>query len=222
VIHRICRLGMINAYLVHEDDGLTLIDTLIFRSAGAILAAAGTIGRPIVRIAITHAHWDHTGSIDALHGLLPEAELSTSARDAKLLRRDRSPDPGEQPQKRFRGPMARVRTAPTRLLHDGDTVGSLQVVAAPGHSPGQVAFLDPRDRTLYCGDAYTNIGGLATTARPGSWYFGSPALVSWDRPTALRSAQTLRDLDPARLAPGHGKVVESPGAAMDAAIARGV
>jgi hypothetical protein len=30
----------------------------------------------------------------------------------------------------------------------------------------------------------------------------------------------LRALDPARLAPGHGKVVENPVAAMDRAIAR--
>jgi hypothetical protein len=31
----------------------------------------------------------------------------------------------------------------------------------------------------------------------------------------------MRALDPARLAPGHGKVVEAPAAAMDRAIARG-
>ena len=31
----------------------------------------------------------------------------------------------------------------------------------------------------------------------------------------------LRALDPTRLAPGHGQVVEAPGAAMDRAIARG-
>ena len=41
------------------------------------------------------------------------------------------------------------------------------------------------------------------------------------QPTALATARALRTLDPARLAPGHGKVVEAPGAAMDRAIARG-
>ena len=41
------------------------------------------------------------------------------------------------------------------------------------------------------------------------------------RPTALETARALRALEPARLAPGHGKVVEAPLAAMDAAIARG-
>ena len=51
--------------------------------------------------------------------------------------------------------------------------------------------------------------------------FPLPALATWDRPTALESARALRELDPARLAPGHGKVVDSPGPAMDAAIAKG-
>jgi glyoxylase-like metal-dependent hydrolase (beta-lactamase superfamily II) len=45
--------------------------------------------------------------------------------------------------------------------------------------------------------------------------------ATWHRPTALESAKELRKLDPARLAPGHGKIIESPGAAMDKAIARG-
>jgi glyoxylase-like metal-dependent hydrolase (beta-lactamase superfamily II) len=45
-------------------------------------------------------------------------------------------------------------------------------------------------------------------------------MATWHRPTALETAKALRKLDPKRLAPGHGKVVESPAAAMDAAIAK--
>jgi glyoxylase-like metal-dependent hydrolase (beta-lactamase superfamily II) len=43
---------------------------------------------------------------------------------------------------------------------------------------------------------------------------------TWDRPTVLESARALRALEPARLAPGHGRVLESPATAMDAAIRR--
>jgi glyoxylase-like metal-dependent hydrolase (beta-lactamase superfamily II) len=46
-------------------------------------------------------------------------------------------------------------------------------------------------------------------------------MATWHKPTALESAKALRKLDPARLAPGHGKIVENPGAQMDAAVARG-
>ncbi len=44
-------------------------------------------------------------------------------------------------------------------------MGSLEVVPAPGHTPGQVALLDTRDRTLLCADAYSTLGGVATTAK---------------------------------------------------------
>jgi glyoxylase-like metal-dependent hydrolase (beta-lactamase superfamily II) len=45
-------------------------------------------------------------------------------------------------------------------------------------------------------------------------------MATWHRPTALETAKALRAMDPARLAPGHGKVVESPAAEMDRAIAK--
>jgi glyoxylase-like metal-dependent hydrolase (beta-lactamase superfamily II) len=218
-VNRIARFGLVNAYLVAEDDGFTLVDTTLPRSAGRILAAAAALGAPIRRIALTHAHQDHIGSLDALAQELPGVEVLISTRDARLLAKDMSLDPGE-PQSKLRGGYTGAATRPTRLLEPGDRVGSLEVVAAPGHTPGQVAFLDPRDRTLYCGDAYSTLGGVATTAKPNP-RFPLPALATWDRPTALASARALRALDPARLAPGHGKVVEQPGDAMDAAIARG-
>ena len=214
---RLTRLRAVNAFLVVEDDGLTLVDTMIPGSRDGILEAARGLGAPIVRIALTHAHGDHVGSLDALAEALPQAEVSISARDARLLGGDRTLDPGEPPSK-LRG-YPTTRSKPGRELQAGDRVGSLEVVASPGHTPGHVAFLDTRDRTLIAGDAYSTLGGVATSARINP-RFPLPALATWDRPTALRSAQALRALEAARLAVGHGGVIEDPGAAMDAAIAR--
>jgi glyoxylase-like metal-dependent hydrolase (beta-lactamase superfamily II) len=216
-VHRVAFLGLVNAYLVEEDDGFTLVDTMLPRCAGRILKAAG--GREIKRIVLTHAHQDHIGSLDALAAKLPGVEVLISGRDARLLAKDMSLDPGEEKGK-LRGGYTGAKTRPTRTVEPGERVGSLEVVAAPGHTPGQVALLDTRDRTLYCGDAYATIGGVATTAKT-YLRFPLPANATWHHPTALESAKALRALDPARLAPGHGKVVESPGAAMDTAIARG-
>src|SRR5688572_14093654 len=219
-INRIAQFGFVNAYLVQEDDGLTLVDTLARGGHKRILAAAATLGAPIVRIALTHAHGDHIGSLDKLAAALPGVEVLISGRDARLLRKDKTLDPDE-PQSKLKGSFPGAQTAPTATFSAGDRVGSLEVHAAPGHTPGQVAFLDPRDGTLYCADAYSTLGGVATTAKPNP-RFPLPALATWHRPTALESAKAMRALDPQRLAPGHGKVVESPGAAMDRAIARGV
>jgi glyoxylase-like metal-dependent hydrolase (beta-lactamase superfamily II) len=215
---RLTRLGAVNAFLVVEDDGLTLVDTMLPRSQDGILAAARELDAPIVRIVLTHAHGDHVGSLDALAAALPQAEVSISARDARLLAGDTSLDPGE-PQSKLRGGFPKVATRPGRTLQAGDRVGSLEVVASPGHTPGHIALLDTRDRTLIAGDAYSTLGGVATTAKVNP-RFPLPAIATWDRPTALRSARELRALDPVRLAVGHGSVVAGPGAAMDAAIAK--
>src|SRR3954451_23081159 len=216
-ITRVSRFGFVNAYLVDEEDGLTLIDTMLPKSGKVVLAKAEELGRPIVRIALTHAHGDHIGSLDELAAQIPDAEVSISVRDARLLAGDKTLDPGE-PEDKLRGSYPGAKTRPGRTLVPGDRVGSLEVIAAPGHTPGHVSFMDTRDRTLYCGDAFTTIGGVATTAKM-NLRFPFATLATWHRPTELDTARALRKLDPARLAPGHGKVVEAPGAEMDRAIA---
>lgn len=211
-LYCLTRYGLINLYLVVEDDGLTVVDTAVPGTETQIIEAAKQLGKPVRRILLTHAHSDHVGSLDALHTHYPEAEVIISARDARLLAGDMSLDEHE-PQVKLRGGFPDVRTRPTRLLEEGDAVGSLRAVASPGHTPGHLAFFDVRDGTLIAGDALQTQGGLAVAGQLRV-LFPLPALATWHAPTALVSARTLTALNPRRLAVGHGPVLEGPAEAM--------
>ena len=215
---RISRLGFVNAYLVREDDGFTVVDTMIPGSAKRIVREAERQGAPIARIALTHAHGDHIGSLDDLAGMVPDAEVVISERDRPFLDKDMTLRPGE-PEDKLRGGYPGAKTSPGRVVNGGDRIGSLEVVSAPGHTPGHIALLDTRDQTLLCGDAYSTLGGMSTTAKINP-RFPLPPMATGPRPTELEIAPLQRGLEPARLAPGHGRVVESPLEQMDAAIAR--
>lgn len=208
--------GFVNAFLVREEDGFTLVDTTMARGAGKILRSARDGGLPIARIALTHGHGDHLGGLDALVRELPDAEVIVSARDARLMEKDLSLDPGE-PQTPIRGDLRGCATRPTRTVVEGDRIGSLEVVASPGHTPGHVAFLDSRDRSLIAGDVFTAYGRVAVS---NHFYLRFPlaAMATFDKSQDAESARALRALDPKLLAVGHGPATPNPAAAMDRAI----
>jgi glyoxylase-like metal-dependent hydrolase (beta-lactamase superfamily II) len=215
-LFQLTQLGAINCYLVREDDGFTLIDAAMSGQAQAIMQAAQKLGLPIARIVLTHAHVDHVGSLDALHEALPDVPVIISERDARFLSGDKSLDPNE-PQVPLRGGYPICKTKPTRLLHEGDRVGSLEAIATPGHTPGHLSFLDTRDRTVIAGDAFQTLGGVAVS---GTFkiLFPLPAMATWHKGLALESARKLLALQPSALTVGHGRILRNPQTAMERAI----
>lgn len=213
---QLTRLRFFNCFLVREEDGLTLIDTGIPGSEQGILVAAAAIGLPIVRIALTHAHGDHAGSLDELCQLLPDAEVLMASRTADFLQGSVSLMPDE-PQAPLRGSFYSRHTRPTRTFAPDDHIGSLRAVASPGHTPDHIAFYDERDGTLIAGDAFQTAAGIAV-AGVRRWLFPFPAMATWHPPTALQSARNLAALQPIRIAVGHGRVLENPGSAITAAV----
>ncbi len=213
---QLTRLWAFNSYLVREEDGLTAVDTNMAGNGKAILQAAQAIGLPVTRITLTHAHGDHAGSLDELHKLLPDAEVALTPRTAAFLKGQLELQANE-PQAKLRGSFVKRTTQATRRLQPGDKVGSLRVLAAAGHTPDHIAFFDERDGTLMAGDAFQTQAGIAV-AGVTRWLFPFPAMATWHLPTALETAIALRALKPARLAVGHGQVLENPLAQMDEAI----
>lgn len=205
-----------NCYLVQEDDGLTLVDSTTASPADDVAAIAKEVGKELRRVVLTHAHGDHVGGVAGVRLRFPGVEVSIGERDSRLLAGDKSLLEAE-PQTAVKGYFVKVDWKPDRLLEPGDRVGSLEVVASPGHTPGHVAFLDVRDRNLIGGDAFQTRGGVAVSGvlKP---LFPFPAMATWNKQTALASATSLRGLKPSLLAVGHGTAIREPAAAMDRAI----
>jgi glyoxylase-like metal-dependent hydrolase (beta-lactamase superfamily II) len=211
---QLTRFRFKNAFLVREGDGFTLVDTTMGGGADGLIAAAAQAGGAIRRIALTHGHGDHVGSLDALAQRLDDsAEVLMPEFDARIHAGEKVVE-GKLP-----GSWPKLETRADVRLTEGDRVGSLEVIATPGHSPGHVAFLDTRDRTLIGGDVFTAYGKLALTSH---FYLRFPfaAMATWDKAKDVESARSLRDLDPPLLVVGHGPATHSPCAAMDDAIAR--
>ncbi len=211
---QLTRLRLVNAYLVREDDFFTLVDTTLGGQADALIDAARAGGGAIRRIALTHGHGDHVGSLDQLKERLGDSvEVLMPEVDARIHAGEKVVE-GKLP-----GSWPKLKTVPDVRLSPGDRVGSLEVIANPGHTPGHVAFLDTRDRSLIAADTFTTVG-RPEVASHFNLRFPLAAMATWDRAQTLDSARALRALDPAVLVVGHGPALRQPGAAMDAAIAR--
>ena len=176
---------------------------------GAPAAPPSELGAPIVRIALTHAHGDHIGSLDELAAALPGVEVLISARDARLLHKDMSLDPGE-PQRKLRGSYPGAKTRPTRTLAAGDTrrLARGRRGAGPHARPRRL----PRHAATARCCAATRTRRSAASPRPRR----PPALPAgraWRRGTAateLESARALRALEPAGWLRATASIVEAP------------
>ena len=212
-ITQLTRLRFVNAFLVREDDGFTLVDTTMGGAADALAAAAEAAGGPIRRIALTHGHGDHAGSLDALKERLGDAvQVLVPDVDARILA-------GERPEGKLPGSWPTVTTTPDVRLSAGDRVGSLEVIATPGHSPGHVSYLDTRDRAVVVGDVFTSYGGLQVTNH-FHLRFPFAAMATWDKERDLQSAREVAGLSPSLLLVGHGPATRDPAGALGQAIRR--
>ncbi|WP_066073295.1 MBL fold metallo-hydrolase [Neobacillus soli] len=207
----------VNCYLVEEEDGLTLIDAALGFCSKGIMKAAETIGKPITKIVLTHAHEDHVGALDSLKDMMPEVPVYISIRDHRLMNGDRSLDTHEDQTPIKGGVPKKLTTRANVLLKEGDLIGSLTAIETPGHTPGSMSFLDIRTKAVIAGDAFQTRGGIAVAGDMKPW-FPFPAFGTWSKKTALASAKKLISYEPQLLAVGHGEMAVNPLRVMEQAI----
>jgi glyoxylase-like metal-dependent hydrolase (beta-lactamase superfamily II) len=186
----------INVYLVED----VLIDAGTRRAGKRILSQVS--GRDVRALALTHVHADHQGAADEVCGKLGieywvgEREVP-QAEDPRLLSTFVAPHPLNRIALRtWVGPGRRV----DRALREGDEVAGFQVLDAPGHSPGHIAYWRESDRVLILGDVLNSIHVL--TGLRG--LHEAPSFFTYDREESRRSARRLAALEPSLVLFGHG------------------
>jgi glyoxylase-like metal-dependent hydrolase (beta-lactamase superfamily II) len=208
--------GRVHAFLIDDGHQLTLIDTLFDTDGHRVLAAVKELGRApsdLKQIVLTHGHRSHLGGLATLKRL-SGATVYAHRWEADIIAGER------KAQAVTYRPMRPLRewwqTYPLQLglnfglsphppcpvdevAEDGDAIGPLQVVHAPGHSPGHLAFYWPERRALIAGDA------LATwpTLAPGWRNFNLNAQQH------RRSLQRMATFDVAVVGVGHGQPIVS-------------
>jgi glyoxylase-like metal-dependent hydrolase (beta-lactamase superfamily II) len=145
-------------------------------------------------IILTHGHFDHMLSLDALTDALPDTPVMIHASDAENLL------DGEK--NAFRTFFAYDRTfhRADKLLKEGDRLPLgeeyLTVVHTPGHTKGSICLLSSEKDVLVSGDTL-----FAQGYGRYDLYGGDPTALF----ASLRRLSALRS-DALTLAPGHGEM----------------
>ncbi len=198
-----------HAYLWHDPDGLTLIDTGLPGSAALIADAicqAGHEPASVRRLVLTHFHADHIGSAADIAGW-GEVEVLAHHADAPFIRAAAAgpaPDLSDWERPIYEQVMSQLpaqTVIPPRIdreLTDGDELGfgdGAIAMAVPGHTPGSVALYLPRHQVLFTGDAVAR-------RQDGTVICG---VFNVNRGQAAASLHLLATLDATVACFGHGE-----------------
>lgn len=141
-----------NTYLLESDHGVLVIDP--GSDWPKIETTLQEIQKPVLAILLTHTHYDHIMSVEAVRQHFNQPPLYVSEKEASWLQ---SPEDNLSGLPRH-DDMANIVVAPAEYtfeLRKLYTIGnfSFTVVPTPGHSWGSVSFIFSSKETIFSGDA---------------------------------------------------------------------
>jgi cyclase len=164
--------GVANAGVVVDDDGVTVIDTLMVRSQWEPFAAAvNALGLPVRRTVLTHAHIDHVGGTKAF----PAAAIYGTPVTSDALDQPMPLEGYKQFMPAFDeefDDLAEVGTRPVTHLVDGaaQLTPRIEVLPASGHTAGDLLVLVADCDVCFAGDlCFFGVTPLAFQGDPATW-----------------------------------------------------
>jgi glyoxylase-like metal-dependent hydrolase (beta-lactamase superfamily II) len=211
----------VNMYLIHNPshNKWVLVDTGLKTSAGKIHKVAGHLFWPDSKpaaIILTHAHFDHVGSLRKLADKWDVPIYAHSLERPYLTGVSSYPPPdptvggGLMSLLSFIYPKGPIDVSDRLLaLPDDGTIPELpewRYYHTPGHAPGHISLFRQRDRLLLAGDAFvtTNQESAISVLLQKRKMHGPPKYFTYNWISAERSVKTLADLEPEIAATGHG------------------
>lgn len=190
-----------NVYAIRDGDRWILVDTATRHARRRIMRQ---LPGELEAIFITHAHRDHAG---AMHEVAKAtgAPVWGSEADADALE-GKAPEPANEAKRghivnRLFAGWWKDRHPVERRLADGETVAGFEVVAFPGHTPGQIGLWRESDRTVLCADTMRSINLVTGLPQLGEM----PELFTSDLGEARRSIRKLAALEARTICFGHGR-----------------
>ena len=207
-----------NAYVVGDIDSFVLIDCGPQGNSANIISTVEEYFGPDARpecIVLTHGHFDHSGSADALAEYWNVDIFAHPLEHPYLDGRSSYPPPDPT----VGGFMSQViRFMPIKQpdlsgrlqeLDADDTIPGMEdwdIIETPGHTPGHISFFRTEDRTLIAGDAFCtmNQDSMMDTLSRKQVVWRPPTYYTPDWDEAEISVRRLAMLRPNVLAAGHG------------------
>jgi glyoxylase-like metal-dependent hydrolase (beta-lactamase superfamily II) len=219
------RTMMVNVYLIKEGTSWLLIDAGLRGYADTIRRAAREFvgsDAPPHAILLTHAHFDHVGSLEALLGIWNVPVFAHPLERPYLTGRSPYPPPDPLVGGGSMALLSRLYPrGPIDITHRFQRLGdgrglpglaSWQWLPTPGHTAGHVSLYRERDRVLIAGDAVTTTKqeSLVAVATQRAELHGPPAYFTQDWRAAGDSLGRIAALEPEVLATGHGEPQAGP------------
>ncbi len=164
--------GVANAGVIVDDDGLTVVDTLMVRSQWEPFAAAvEELGQKVRRTVLTHAHIDHVGGTKAF----PHAAVYGSPMTSDVLDEPMPLDGYKAFMPAFDAEFDDLAEVGTRrVTHEVDGAAYLtprvEVLPASGHTVGDLIVLVADVDVCFAGDlCFFGVTPLAFQGDPAQW-----------------------------------------------------